>query len=130
MTLTLGDGSWQEGSAVESPQGDIVNFLRINGQNSKVCNIAAYTKLDVGTGVLSFIQWIEGPFSSSKFSVRRDYSEDQPVYVPLLFVLEYCRKYNVMKFGFSLQLFYVSKVLCSEHQYYPGNTFHRSNSAQ
>ena len=70
--------SWQEGSAVEGPDGAIVNLLRLNGQSSDSANAAAYTQLDTQTGVLKFVRWVQGPFSASKFVVRRHYGYASP----------------------------------------------------
>ena len=72
--------SWQEGSAVEGPNGRVVNLLRINGQSARCANIAAYTELDTATGVLRFVRWVRGPFSASKFVVRRDPASPSPRY--------------------------------------------------
>lgn len=72
--------SWQEGSAVEGPDGRIVNLLRVNGQTARVANVAAYTVLDNVTNTLSFVKWVRGPFSESKFVVRRDPTSATPLY--------------------------------------------------
>lgn len=64
--------SWQEGSLVEGPSGEVYNVLRINGQSAAVANVAAITELDVSTGTLTFKSWIRGPFGSSKFLIRKD----------------------------------------------------------
>jgi hypothetical protein len=64
--------SWQEGNAVEAPNGDIWNILRIDGQTNATHNKAAVTVLDTQSGALTFKQMIDFPATSSKFSIRRD----------------------------------------------------------
>ena len=64
--------SWQEGSAVEAPSGEIYNILRVNGQTAAWHNKAAATVLDPVAKSLKFKQWVDGPFGTSKFVVRKD----------------------------------------------------------
>lgn len=71
---------WQEGNAVEAPDGSIVVLMRVNGQTASVRNIAGLLRLDVRTSVLSFSRFVYGPFSESKFAVRRDPAAKTPVY--------------------------------------------------
>ena len=71
---------WQEGSVVVSPAGDeIWNILRVNHQEIPgFYNKAAATVLDVATKRLVFKQWIDGPFSESKFLIRQDPNASTP----------------------------------------------------
>jgi hypothetical protein len=66
--------SWQEGSAIEAPSGEVWNILRVNGQSPSFYNKAVVTVLDVESKTLKFKQFIDGPFGSSKFVIRRDYN--------------------------------------------------------
>eukprot|EP00052_Salpingoeca_macrocollata_P030064 m.312665 g.312665 ORF g.312665 m.312665 type:complete len:386 (+) comp23048_c0_seq36:3911-5068(+) len=62
---------WQEGNAVEGPNGEIFDILRIDKQTTTAYNKAALTQLDPSTGVLSFKQFVDFPACSSKFMIRR-----------------------------------------------------------
>ena len=64
-----GDG-WQEGSAIEAPDGSIANMLRIDGQTVEMHNKAALLRLDPATFRLRFDSIIDFPATSSKFVVR------------------------------------------------------------
>ena len=68
---------WQEGSAVESPSGEVWNVLRVNGQSVGWHNKAAIAVLDQQLHKLRFKQWVDGPFGTSKFVVRRDPESDR-----------------------------------------------------
>jgi len=63
---------WEEGNAVEGPDGDVYNILRIDGQTPLAYNKAAVTKLDQASGELSFVKMIDFPACESKFVIRRD----------------------------------------------------------
>ena len=78
-----GAGTWQEGSVVVAPSGEVWNLLRVNGQTTEWNNKAAATVLDRASGKLTFKQWVDGPFSNSKFAVRRDPASPTPVYYAL-----------------------------------------------
>ena len=67
---------WQEGSAVESPSGEVWNMLRVNGQSVDWHNKAAIAVLDQQQKQVRFKQWVDGPFGTSKFVVRRDPESD------------------------------------------------------
>ena len=49
----------------------------MNGQTAAWHNLAAVAVLDVGTKTLRFKQFIKGPFSASKFVIRRDYNSSR-----------------------------------------------------
>ena len=75
-----GHVDWQEGSAVHAPSGEVWNVLRVNGQSADFNNVAGATVLDTATKTLRFKQWIHGPFSTSKFVIRRDEAASVPLY--------------------------------------------------
>jgi hypothetical protein len=62
----------QEGSVLEAPSGEIWNVLRVNSQTKTWNNKAAITVLDRQMKTLSFKQYVDGPFGSSKFTIRRE----------------------------------------------------------
>jgi hypothetical protein len=57
---------------VEGPSGEVYNILRTNGQTAAWHNKAAATVLDPVAKILKFKQWVDGPFGTSKFVVRKD----------------------------------------------------------
>ena len=75
---------WQEGNAVEGPDGEIYDILRIDGQNNRTHNKAAVVRLDMSTaptgggggggvfGSLVFDSMIDFPSTESKFTIRRE----------------------------------------------------------
>ena len=63
---------WQEGNAVEAPDGTIALLLRVNGQTAAVRNVAGLLRFDRATSELAFDRFVSGPFSESKFAVKRD----------------------------------------------------------
>lgn len=69
-----GHFGWQEGNAVEGPDGGIYDILRIDGQTPAVHNKAAVVQVG-GSGAefgrLSFDRIIDFPSTSSKFTIRR-----------------------------------------------------------
>ena len=75
-----GHVDWQEGSAVHAPSGEVWNVLRVNGQSAAFNNVAGATVLDTAAKTLRFKQWIHGPFSTSKFVIRRDEAASDPHY--------------------------------------------------
>jgi hypothetical protein len=81
ITPPAGHGhlSWQEGSAVEGPDGNVWNILRVNGQSKSFVNKAAVTVLNVATKKLTFKSWVNGPFSTSKFVIRREGAAEEPL---------------------------------------------------
>jgi hypothetical protein len=68
---------WQEGNAVEGPDGTIYDILRIDGQNEKAYNKAAVLKVgNTGSNFsLQFHKMIDFPSTSSKFVIRRSSSD-------------------------------------------------------
>jgi hypothetical protein len=76
--------AWQEGNAVEAPDGrSIWLMLRVNNQGlpPRPMNIAALVQLDETGRHLSFRTWVDGPFSESKFVVWREKSlPEQPYF--------------------------------------------------
>jgi hypothetical protein len=76
--------AWQEGNAVEAPDGrSIWLMLRLNNQGPppRPMNIAALVQLDETGRHLSFRTWVDGPFSESKFVVWREKSlPEQPYF--------------------------------------------------
>ena len=66
--------SWEEGNAVESPNGEILNLIRIDGQTNQnnTQNKAAVLRLSKDGRTLSFDKMINFPSCSSKFVIRRD----------------------------------------------------------
>ena len=66
------DNTWQEGNVVEAPSGELWNVLRVNSQSAAWYNKAAVVALDQGSRTMRFKQWVDGPFGTSKFAVRRD----------------------------------------------------------
>jgi hypothetical protein len=69
---------WQEGNAVQTPEGEVVIVLRIDGQNNVTYNKAAIVKIvpdqtqsgqTFGTAV--FDKMIDFPSTTSKFVIRR-----------------------------------------------------------
>ncbi len=71
---------WQEGSAVEAPSREVWNVLRANGQSAEWHNKAGVAVLDPHGKQLRFKQWVDGPFGTSKFVVRRDPRSTSPRY--------------------------------------------------
>ena len=64
------DPSWQEGNAVETPDGEsIVNILRVNAPPA--VNKAAMVAYDKATRKLSFSKFISFPGGHTKFVIRR-----------------------------------------------------------
>eukprot|EP00038_Savillea_parva_P021087 m.33293 g.33293 ORF g.33293 m.33293 type:complete len:508 (+) comp5005_c0_seq1:99-1622(+) len=63
---------WEEGNAVEGPNGEIYDILRIDGQTTTAYNKAAITQLNLSTGALTFVKMIDFPSCPSKFVIRRD----------------------------------------------------------
>lgn len=63
---------WEEGNAVEGPNGEIYDILRIDGQTATAHNKAAITQLDLATNQLKFVKMIDFPSCPSKFVIRRD----------------------------------------------------------
>lgn len=62
--------SWQEGNAVETPDGQgVVNILRFNGPPE--VNKAVMVTFDPATKSLSFKQFINFPGGHTKFTIRR-----------------------------------------------------------
>eukprot|EP01052_Picozoa_sp_SAG31_P081920 SAG31_NODE_41890_length_274_cov_0.582857_1_plen_60_part_01 len=57
---------------MEGPDGKVWNMLRVNGQSKDFVNKAAATVLDLKTKTLSFKSWVDGPFSTSKFVIRKE----------------------------------------------------------
>ena len=57
---------------MHAPSGEVWNVLRVNGQSAAFNNVAGATVLDTAAKTLRFVQWIHGPFSTSKFVIRRD----------------------------------------------------------
>ena len=57
---------------MEGPSGEVYNILRTNGQTAAWHNKAAATVLDPVAKILKFKQWVDGPFGTSKFVVRKD----------------------------------------------------------
>jgi hypothetical protein len=68
-------GSWQEGNVVEAPTnggaGEVWNILRVNDQTAAWNNKAAIIAVDRATSKVHFKQFVDGPFGSSKFVVRK-----------------------------------------------------------
>ena len=68
---STGGWGWQEGNAVEAPDGGVYNMLRIDGQTAKTHNKAAVLHLDPGSNALALKAFIDFPSTESKFVVRR-----------------------------------------------------------
>ena len=62
----------QEGSVVEAPSGEVWNLLRVNSQSKAWHNKLGIAVLDFERKQLRFREYVDGPFGSSKFVVRRE----------------------------------------------------------
>lgn len=61
---------WQEGNAIELPDGGVANMLRIDGQTVGTHNKAALLRVDPGEFSLHFGTMVDFPATTSKFVVR------------------------------------------------------------
>ena len=75
-----GHFTWQEGNAVQGPDGTMYNILRIDGQTMKTNNKAAILRVTSSTNnrpgafELKFDRMIDFPSTTSKFVIRRSNS--------------------------------------------------------